>query len=87
LPTSLLNLGTSADAHQAVVGLELLHGLVRVVQQSEAGALAATVLGAEAEDGHLVLVRLVQVGQPVAELVLGDVGAVGVEDVPGVRQR
>jgi hypothetical protein len=64
------------------VGLELLQGLGGVVDQSEAGGLAATVLRAETEHGDLVLVGLVQVGQLLAELVLGDVRAVGVEDVP-----
>lgn len=63
--------------------LELLQGLLGVVDQSEAGALATTVLCAETEDGDLVLVGLVQVGQLLTELILGDVGAVGVEDVPG----
>lgn len=82
LPTSLLDLFRSADANKPVGGLELLHGLVRVVHQRETGALAATVLRAEAEDGHLVFVGLVQVGDLVAEFVFGDVGAVGVEDVP-----
>ena len=62
--------------------LELLQGLGGVVDQSEAGALTTTVLCAETEDGDLVLVGLVQVGQLLTELVLGDVGAVGVEDVP-----
>lgn len=62
--------------------LELLEGLGGVVDQSEAGALATTVLCAETEDGDLVLVGLVQIGQLLTELVLGDVGAVGVEDVP-----
>lgn len=81
LPTSLLNLLCSADAHKPVIRLELLHGLLRVVHQREARALAATVLRAEAEDRHLVFVGLVQVGDLVAEFVFGDVGPVGVEDV------
>jgi len=68
------------------VRLELLQGLVRVVDQSEAGALATTVLRAEPEDRHLVLVGLVQVGQLLTELILGDVGAVGVEDIPTRRK-
>lgn len=63
--------------------LEFLHGLVRVVDEGEAGALATTVLRTEAEDGNLVLVGLVEVGDLLAEFILGDVGAVGVEDVPG----
>lgn len=82
LSAGLLDLRAGTDADQAVVRLELLQGLLRVVDQSEAGALATTVLRAEPEDGHLVLVGLVQVGQLLAELILGDVGAVGVEDVP-----
>ena len=63
------------------MGLELLQGLGRVVDQSEASGLATTVLCAEPEDGDLVLVGLVQVGQLLTELILGDVGAVGVEDI------
>lgn len=83
LAGGLLNLVAGTDADQTVVRLELLQGLLGVVDQSEAGALATTVLCAETEDGDLVLVGLVQVGQLLPELILGDVGAVGVEDVPG----
>ena len=61
--------------------LEFLHGFVRIVHQGEASALATTVLRTEAEDVHLVLVGLVEVGNLLAELIFGDVGAVGVEDV------
>lgn len=82
LAGGLLDLGGGTNADQTVGGLELLQGLGGVVDQSEAGGLATTVLGAETEDGDLVLVGLVQVGQLLAELILGDVGAVGVEDVP-----
>lgn len=67
------------------MGLELLQGLLGVVDESETSALTTTVLGTETEDGDLVLVGLVQVGELVAELVLGDVGAVGVEDIPVCR--
>lgn len=82
LAGSLLDLAGGTDTDETVVGLELLQGLGGVVDQSEAGALATTVLCAETEDGDLVLVGLVQIGQLLTELVLGDVGAVGVEDVP-----
>ena len=82
LSARLLDLAGNTDADQTVVRLELLEGLLGVVDQSEAGALATTVLSAEPEHGDLVLVGLVQVGQLLAELVLGDVGAVGVEDIP-----
>lgn len=64
------------------MGLELLQGLGGVVDQSEASGLATTVLCAEPEHGNLVLVGLVKVGQLLAELILGDVGTVGVEDIP-----
>ena len=40
--------------------LELLHRLVRVVDECESCALAATVLCSEAEDIHLVLVGFVE---------------------------
>lgn len=61
--------------------LELLERLNAVVHQREARALAAAVLRPEAEDADLVLGRLVHFRQLGAELVLGDVGAVRVEDV------
>lgn len=81
LSGGLLDLGSGTDADETVVRLELLQGLSGVVDQGEAGALATTVLRAEAEDGDLVLVGLVETGELVAELILGDVGTVGVEDV------
>ena len=86
LSAGLLDLGSGTDADETVVRLELLQGLAGVVDESEAGALATTVLGAESEDRHLVLLGLVQRAELVAELILGDVGAVGVEDVTG-RER
>lgn len=87
LARGLLDLGGGTNADQTVGGLELLQGLDGVVDQSEAGGLATTVLGAETEDGDLVLVGLVQVGQLLAELILGDVGAVGVQDVTGNEEK
>lgn len=87
LARRLLDLGGGTNADQTVGGLKLLQGLGGVVDQSEAGGLATTVLGAETEDGDLVLVGLVQVGQLLAELILGDVGAVGVQDVTGNEEK
>ena len=81
LPARLLDLGGEANADQPVVGLELLHRLGGVVDEGKAGGLAATELGPEAEDADLVLLGLVQAGELVAELLLGDVGAVRVEDI------
>lgn len=61
--------------------LELLHNLMRIVDQCKACALASTVLGSKTEAGYLVFVGFVEFGELGAEFVFGDVGAVGVEDV------
>jgi hypothetical protein len=84
LPGSLLDLGSHAVPYQPVVGLELLHRLGGVVDESKAGALAATVVCPETEDGDIILLGLVELGKLATEFVLGDVGAVGVEDIAGV---
>lgn len=76
-----LGLGGQSDADQPVLGLELLKSLRGVVDEAEAGSLTTTVLGPQAKDGDLFLRRLVHGGELLAELLLGDVGAVGVEDV------
>lgn len=81
LSRGLLDLVGLAVAHKAVVWLELLHGLGGVVKEGETRALAATVLCPETEDGDLVLGQLVELGQLLAELIFGDVGARWVEDV------
>lgn len=81
MPGGLLDLLGQADTDQAVVGLELLQGLRGVVDEGETSGLAATELGAQAEDGNLVLAGLVETGKLLAELILGDVGTVGVQDV------
>ena len=65
--------------------LKLLHRLGGIVDEREARALAAAVLRAEAEDRDLVFAGLVDFGELGAELVFGDVGAVGVEDVAGTN--
>lgn len=59
--------------------LELLHRLLAVVDEREAGALATAVLRAEPEAGDRVLGGFVEFGQFLAQLVLGDVGAGRVE--------
>ena len=81
LPARLLDLGRLSVSHESVVRLELLHRLARVVDEREAGALATTILRPETEARDLVLARLVQFAELAAELILGDVGAVGVEDI------
>ena len=65
--------------------LKFLHHLMAIVDQREPRALSAAVLGPETEDGYLVLVRFVEFGEFCAELVFGDVGTGGVEDVTGMK--
>ena len=81
LPTRLFNLIRRPNPDQSVVWLELLQRLVRIVDEGEAGGLAATVLCPEPENHDLVFVGFVEFGELGAEFVFGDVGAVGVEDV------
>ena len=81
LPGGLLDLGGHAVSDEPVAGLELLHGLGGVVDEGKAGALATTEVCLEAEDGDIVLLGLVELTELATELVLGDVGAVGVEDI------
>ena len=81
LPASLLNLRSRPIPHQPIMRLELLHRLVALVYQSEAGRFPSTILRAEPEAGYLVFVGFVELGELLAEFVFGDVGAVGVEDV------
>lgn len=81
LSAGTLGLGGEANTDQSVLRLELLHGLGGVVDEGEAGGLAATELGSQTEDGDLVLLGLVEGAKLLAELILGDVGTVGVEDV------
>jgi len=81
LPGSLLDFLGKAVADEAVVGLELLEGVGGVVDEGEAGGLAAAELRAEAEHRHRLLVALVQLRQLAAQLVLAHVGAVGVQYV------
>lgn len=81
LSAGTLGLSGKSDPDQAVLGLELLQSLGGVVDEGEAGGLAATELGAQAEDLDLLLLGLVQAGELLAQLSLGDVGTVGVEDV------
>lgn len=77
----LLDLGGVTVTDKAVVGLEFLQSVVGVVDQSEAGGLSATELGAESEDRDLALVGLVELSKLRAKLILGDVGSVGVENI------
>jgi len=81
LSARLLDLGRVAHSHQSVPWLELLHGLDAIVDEGEARGLAAAVLGSHAEDVDLISSGFVDFSEFGAEIVLGDVGAIGVEDV------
>lgn len=81
LSAGLLDLVRYTDTDQSEVGLELLEGLGGVVHKGETSGLATTVLCLEAENVNLVLCGLVHLGEFATELLLGDVGAVGVEDI------
>jgi hypothetical protein len=81
LSAGTLGLGGHANTDQTVRGLKLLHGLGGVVDEGEAGGLAATELGSQAKDLDLVLLGLVQTTELLAELLLGDVGTAGVQDI------
>ena len=61
--------------------LKLLQCFGRVIDQGEAGRLSTSELGLETENVDLVLVGLVKFGKLGSEVVLGDVGTVGVEDI------
>lgn len=70
----------STHADQAVLGLELLLGLLVVVDETEALRRTTTELGAETEDDNTLLVRLVELGEALSEVVTRDVGTGGVRD-------
>jgi hypothetical protein len=82
---SLLDLAGDTDTDQSVVWLELLQGLWGIVDEGKASGLAATELGLEAEDVDLLLGALVELSKLAAEVILGDVGAVWVQNVTVIR--
>ena len=81
MSAGLLNLRCNTDTNQSVVGLELLQRLWGIVDESETSCLSTTELSSQTENIDLILVGLVQFGELGSEFVLGDVGAVGVEDI------
>ena len=63
LSARLLNLRSSPIPHQPIMRLKLLHDLMAIVDEGETGALAPSVLGSEAEAGHLVFIGFVELGK------------------------
>ena len=77
----LLGAGLDALADEAVLGLELAEGVFVVVDEAEAGGLATTELGAEAEHDGELGIGLVHAANNLGELVLGNIGTAGVDDI------
>ena len=74
-------------ADEAVLGLELLSNINRVIDDGEASALATTELGLQAKDVDLVgIASLELLGKDALELLLGDVGAALVQDVDNLTR-
>ena len=66
--------------------LKLLHHLMAIIDKCKPSALPPSVLCSEAEAGHLIFVRLIELGELGTEFVFSDVGAVGVEDISGMTE-
>ena len=81
LPTRPLPLRRLSVAHESELRLKLLHRLRGVVDEREAGALAASILCPEAEAGDLVFGGFVEFAEFLAQLVFAHVRAAGVEDI------
>jgi len=77
LSAGLLDLGCNTNTNQSEVWLEFLQRLGRIVDEGETGCLSTTILSLETENIDLVFAGLVYFGKLASELVLGDVGAVG----------
>jgi len=77
----LLNLGCLSESDKAVVGFKFFESLIRVVNQSEASGLATTILCTKTENRDLVFIGLVHLCEPGPEILFGDIGFVGVENI------
>lgn len=85
LSARLLNLGGEANTDEAVVRLELLQRLGRVIDKGKSSGLATTELSPQAEDVDLVFCCLVEGGELVAKLILRYVGTAWVQNVTVLR--
>ena len=81
LSRGLLDLLAKTVSNKTVAGLELLKSINRVVNKTETSRLTATVLGLQTENRDSVLLRVVDAGELLTEVILGDVSSVGVENV------
>ena len=68
-------------ADKSVLGLELLGEIHGVIDESEAGGLAASEVGLEAEDEDPVGGAVVHLAELLPDVSLADGGLAGVEDV------
>jgi len=71
---------SNTHADETVAGLELLLALLVVVDKTEALGDTTAELGAETNDDDALLLRLVELGEALAELSAREVGAGGVGD-------
>lgn len=81
LSRRLLDLVSKTISDKTVTGLELLSSINRVVNETETSGLTTTVLGLQTKNGDGVLLSAVDRSKLLTELILGDVGTVGVQDV------
>ena len=81
LSRGLLDLLAKTVSNKTVAGLELLKSINGVVDETETSGLATTVLGLQTENRDSVLLRVVDAGELLTEVILRDVSTVGVQDV------
>jgi hypothetical protein len=79
--TGALCLGEDTQAYKTVLGLELHHSLLVVVDKAESGGLSSSELGAESEGDDKLGVSLVHTSDNSLELGLSYVSTSRVDDV------
>jgi len=79
--TRLLNPGEESITYKTMLGLELDHGLLVVVNEAESGGLSSSELGAESKDDYEFGVCLVHTSDDSLEFGFSYVSASGVDNV------
>ena len=79
--TGFLSLGEHTLADQTVLGLELDHGLLIVVDEAKSGGTSSSKLGAESKEDAKLGVGLVHASNNFLELRLRDSGTSRMDDV------
>lgn len=81
LPRRLFNFGSNSISDQSVMRFKFLQGFRGIIYESEASCFSTTKLCAKTENAELILACLIHLGQFATEIILGDIGAAGMEDV------